>query len=37
MRRTVLEQTRGNRRSAAKILSVDSVPLWRKIERYGLA
>jgi DNA-binding protein Fis len=37
MRRTVLEQTRGNRRRATEILGMDRVSLGRKIKRYDLA
>jgi DNA-binding NtrC family response regulator len=32
----VLDEVEGNKSSAAKILGIDRVSLWRKIKRYGL-
>jgi DNA-binding NtrC family response regulator len=32
----VLDEVEGNKSSAAKILDIDRVSLWRKIKRYGL-
>ncbi|QQE76402.1 sigma 54-interacting transcriptional regulator [Brevibacillus composti] len=31
----VLQQTRGNRQEAAKLLGVDRTTLWRKLKKYG--